>query len=76
MYAIRSYYAYANAMDSDPDGVVEGGRELGAGYLDRDGRGLARRAAKSGSVQSESHHVVIEGTRKLLEFTEVPLGSA
>lgn len=67
---------YARALDADPDSVVEGRRELGAGYLDRDGRGLARRTGKSGSIQSESHHVVIEGTRRLLEFTEVPLDTA
>ena len=64
---------YAKALDSDTDTVAKQGGELGAGYLDRDGRGLARRAVKSGSVQSESHHIVIGGTRRLLEFTEAPI---
>ncbi len=68
--------AYAKAIGSDPNAATTSGRELGAGYLDRDGRGLARRAAKSRSVQSESHHVVIEGTRQLLEFTESPIDDA
>ena len=65
--------AYANALDTDPNSAIERALELGAGYLDRDGQGLARRAANSGSVQSESHHIVIEGTRRLLEFTESPV---
>lgn len=68
--------SYAAAMDGEPELVSAQGRELGAGYLDRDGRGLARRAAKSGSVQSESHHIVIAGTRRLLEFTESPVHDA
>ncbi len=67
---------YAKALDSDTDTVAKQGGELGAGYLDRDGRGLARRAVKSGSVQSESHHIVIGGTRRLLEFTEAPIDAA
>ena len=67
--------SYAKAVDSEAAAAAESGRELGAGYLDRDGRGLARRAAKTGSVQSESHHIVIEGTRRLLEFTEAPIES-
>lgn len=65
--------AYAKAVDLESDTAKANGRELGAGYLDRDGRGLARRAVKSGSVQSESHHIVIGGTRRLLEFTELPV---
>jgi PAS domain-containing protein len=62
--------SYTQALDSETS--TENNRELGAGYLDRDGRGLAKRAAKSGGVQSESHHIVIDGTRRLLEFTEAP----
>lgn len=68
--------AYAEACDTDPDTATAQGRELAAGYLDRDGRGLARRAQKSGSVQSESHHIVIGGTRRLLEFTEAAVSNA
>jgi len=70
--------SYAQALDADADATdsLAEGRELGAGYLDRDGRGLARRASKSGSVQSESHHIVIDGTRRLLEFTEAPIDAA
>ncbi len=69
-------YAQALDIDTGSDTATEEERELGAGYLDRDGRGLARRAAKSGSIQSESHHVVIDGTRRLLEFTEAPVDAS
>jgi len=65
--------SYAKAIDLESGTATANRRELGAGYLDRDGRGLARRAVKSGSTQSESHHIVIEGTRRLLEFTELPV---
>ena len=65
--------AYADALDTNPDTAKDKALELGAGYLDRDDLGLARRASKSGSVQSESHHIVIGGTRRLLEFTESPV---
>lgn len=68
--------SYAQALEADTTDIVAESRELGAGYLDRDGRGLARRAAKSGSIQSESHHIVIDGTRRLLEFTEAPVDTA
>ncbi len=72
---IGSNKPYARAVESESESgaVTESGQELGAGYMDRDGRSLARRAAKSGSVQSESHHIVIDGTRRLLEFTEAPI---
>ncbi len=67
--------SYGGALGSDAATVnlSESHPELGAGYLDKDGRGLARRATKSGSIQSESHHIVIDGTRRLLEFTEAPI---
>lgn len=66
--------AYAEASDADPDTVVKAGRELGAGYIDQDGRALAKRAVQTRMAQTESHHVVIGGRRRLLEFTETPVG--
>lgn len=72
----NSSYARALEADADATDIIAEGRELGAGYLDRDGRALARRAAKSGSIQSESHHIVIDSTRRLLEFTEAPIDTA
>lgn len=63
----------ATAIDLELGTTMANRRELVAGYLDKDGRGLARRALMSGSTQSERHHIVIEGTRRLLEFTELPV---
>ncbi len=65
--------AYAEAVDADRDKVLSEGRELGAAYIERGGRALAERAARTSMAQSESHHVVIRGSRHLLEFTEIPL---
>lgn len=67
--------AYSEAINSDRKTTLAEQRELGAGYIDDGGRSLAERATKTGMAQSESHHVVIGTTRRLLEFTEVPLGS-
>lgn len=66
--------AYAQALDDDPAAILLDQRELGAGYLDRDGRRLARRAAHTESAQAESHHIVVGGRRRLFEFTEMQLG--
>lgn len=65
--------AYAQALDSDPSVVIAEQRELGAGYIAADGRGLAERAARTRLAQSESHHVVLGGERRLLDFTEIPI---
>lgn len=65
--------AYADAVDADTATVLDTGRELGAGYIDAGGRALAKRAAQTRMAQSESHHVVISGSRRLLEFTEIPV---
>ena len=65
--------AYAEAVDADTATVLDTGRELGAGYIDGGGRALAKRAAQTRMAQSESHHVVIGGSRRLLEFTEIPV---
>jgi len=66
--------AYSEATDSDRKTTIAEQRELGAGYIEGGGRALAQRAAKTGMAQSESHHVVIGNSRRLLEFTEAPLG--
>lgn len=47
--------------------------ELGVGAIDDKGRGLAAQAFQMGIGLSESHHIVHEGSRLLLEFTEAPL---
>ena len=68
--------AYIEAVDRSRETILEDQIELGAGYIDQGGRGLAESAAKTGMAQSESHHVVIGSNRRLLEFTEVPLNSS
>ncbi len=65
--------AYSEATDSDRKTTIAEQRELAAGYIEGGGRALAERAANTGMAQSESHHVVIGNSRRLLEFTEAPL---
>ncbi len=65
--------AYAVAVDAPRQKVLEEGREIAAGVLAENGRALAVRARASGSPQSESRHIVIAGSRRLVEFTEGPL---
>lgn len=67
--------AYRRAVDaeSDPDAAIT--REIAAGLVSTQGRALGERAILTRMAQSESHHLVVDGMRHLLEFTEVPLGS-
>ncbi|HUZ72186.1 MAG TPA: ATP-binding protein [Stellaceae bacterium] len=65
--------AYAAAVDATVEAVLAEGRELGAGVIAQGGRGLALRARSTGAAQTESHHVVIGGSRRLFAFTEAPL---
>ncbi len=66
--------AYAAAVDAASKKVLVEQREIAATVVAENGRGLAARARGTGTPQSESHHVVIGGSRRLLEFTEAPLG--
>jgi signal transduction histidine kinase len=61
--------AYAAAVDAEPSRALDQGLELAGG----DGRNLAQRARDQGSLQREKRHVVVEGARRLLELSEVPL---
>lgn len=65
--------AYVEAIDRNRKTILADQIELGAGYIGQGGRALAESATKTGMAQSESHHVVIGGNRRMLEFTEVPL---
>jgi signal transduction histidine kinase len=62
--------AYSVAVDAPRHRVLAEGREIAAGVLAENGRVLASRARAAGSPQSESRHIVIAGSRRLLEFTE------
>jgi len=63
--------AYAAALDTTRETALAEGRELTPGS----GRGKAlelARAAAAGETRTEAHHVVIAGSRRLLEITETP----
>ena len=69
--------AYVKAVEADTlDQVVEEGREFAEGNLATSARTLAQRALQSGLAQTESHHIVVGGQRRLYDLTEVPLGNA
>ena len=65
--------AYAQAMEASPGQTVAEHREIGARVLGDHGRELAERARQTQVAQSESHHIVVGGQRRLMEFTEQPL---
>lgn len=65
--------AFADAVESQPARVIAEGRMLGGNALAERGGVLAERARKAGVPHSESHHVVVAGSRRLLNFTEIPL---
>lgn len=62
--------SYATALEGDPQRIVAENRELAPEAREA---GLARRARMSGAAMSESMPVVIDGERRLFEFTEAPL---
>ncbi|MGH6912121.1 MAG: PAS-domain containing protein, partial [Geminicoccales bacterium] len=53
--------------------VVRDGIELAATVISDRGRGLAQHAKSTGQAESETHHIVIEGSRRLLDLTEIPV---
>ena len=69
--------AYAAAVDAPAQKALVERREIGAGAVGEGGRALAGRVRGTMMPQSESHHIVVAGSRRLMEFTEAPLdGSA
>jgi signal transduction histidine kinase len=65
--------AYAAAVEATPETAIAESREIAAGILGAGGRAVAERARSEGTVRSETHHLVISGTRRLLELTETPV---
>ncbi len=65
--------AYARAVETDPATALRENREIARSVIADHGRELAERARVTGMGQSESHHVVVAGERRVLEFTEEPL---
>jgi len=66
--------AYAAALESPRETVLAEGRELAPRSSGDKARELARQAAAAGP-RSERRHVVIGGSRRLLEVTEMPDGA-
>jgi signal transduction histidine kinase len=64
--------AYAAALDTDRAGALADGRELAPASGRHRALALAR-AAATGKTQTERRHVVIAGSRRMLEVTETPL---
>jgi signal transduction histidine kinase len=65
--------AYGAAVDTTAVKALLEQREIAAGVVGENGRALANRARDTLVSQSESHHIVIAGSRRLVEFTEAPL---
>jgi signal transduction histidine kinase len=68
--------AYAQAVERPRAQAVAENAELLGDSLRDVGRALAERARTSARIQSERHHVVVAGKRRLMELVEVPLGGA
>ena len=66
--------AYVSAVDGKKaDEVVSRGRELAPKALVREVRALAAAARAALEPQSEAFHMVIEGSRRLMDVTETPV---
>ncbi|RVU36328.1 PAS domain-containing sensor histidine kinase [Hwanghaeella grinnelliae] len=62
---------YATAIGLEGSVAIPGtNRDLMIGLVGEEGTALARRALSRSTPQSESHHVVINGTRQLYDFVE------
>lgn len=62
---------YADALDTSVDNVIKSNIRLPITTPDK-GASLEQIALASGKIQKTRSHVIINGTRKYLEFTEVP----
>ena len=68
---VNDAYARAVELDETPqDGPIP---EIAGRVIPHDGRVLAERALETREAQSERHHIVIGGSRRLVEISEVPL---
>jgi signal transduction histidine kinase len=66
--------AYGRAVDAEPTTALTGAIELLGKAKAEAGRAIAARALASGAPEVESHRVVVEGSRRLLEIGEHPAG--
>lgn len=65
--------AFAHLLDSSPEQVVDRQLELPAAGFGYPPRALALQARESGTAQSESRFLVVNGERRLFELTECML---
>ncbi len=66
--------AYAEAVDATVAVALAEGRELGVGVVPQGGRELAVKAQQTGAAASGTYHIVIAGSRRLIEIRETPSG--
>lgn len=74
VHANRAFHAAA-ASSGEEGGAEDGGRELAEGMTAREMRTLASAARAAGTPRTAAFHVVVEGSRRLLEVTETPAGA-
>lgn len=67
--------AYGRIVGAPPPAVIREQIEIGAAVIPEQGRALARRALRSDRPQSESHHIVTGGERRLFDFTETAVAT-
>ncbi|WP_282604430.1 PAS-domain containing protein [Pelagibius sp. Alg239-R121] len=65
--------AYASALDTTPEGAMAESLELLGLSQGRIGQAIAQRAKESGKMETESHHIVVGGARRLYQVKERPL---
>jgi len=66
--------AYVRAVEATSrDAVIVEGREIAEGELTGAARNLAKRALADKAPQSESHHIVVGGSRRLMDISEQPI---
>jgi len=66
--------AYREAVEAGADTAPGNLPELAAGAVGQNGRALAALAAESRNPQTEFHHIVAAGARRLMELAEAPVG--
>jgi signal transduction histidine kinase len=63
---------FAQAVEGERETVLDEGRMLGGTAIAERTRALAELACAARTPQSEIHHIVVAGARRLLELTEAP----
>jgi signal transduction histidine kinase len=65
--------AYAAALETTADKATAEGLELLGQSQGRIGQAIAQRARESGRQETENHHIVVAGARRLYQVNERPL---